>query len=75
MEQKDISKSTPKLHREIGQKADQLAQTTNVKPSDLNYDHYTTNKYDQDIINSIPYHKELHEHLIGYIKKHFTDTD
>lgn len=39
--------------------------TTNVKPSDLNYDKYSTDKYDMDIINSIPYHKELHTHTLS----------
>ncbi len=45
--------------------------TTNVKPSDLNYDKYTTEKYDQDIVNSIPYHRELHEHIIKFVKDNF----
>lgn len=44
---------------------------TNVKPSELNYDKYTTDKYDRDIVNSIPFHKELHEHIRGFIKKNF----
>lgn len=34
---------------------------TNVKPKELNYDHYKTEKYDQDIIKSIPGHEELHK--------------
>ncbi len=46
-------------------------KTTNVKASDLNYDKYSSDKYDQDIINSIPYHKELHEHISDYIKSSF----
>lgn len=45
--------------------------TTNVKPSDLNYDKYSTDKYDMDIINSIPYHKELHEHIMSFVKNNF----
>lgn len=44
---------------------------TNVKPSELNYDKYTTDKYDQDIINSIPFHKELHEHISDFVKSSF----
>jgi len=45
--------------------------TTNVKASELNYDHYSSNKYDRDIVNSIPFHKELHERIIKYIKKNY----
>ncbi|MFA6521985.1 MAG: class I SAM-dependent methyltransferase [Patescibacteria group bacterium] len=44
---------------------------TNVKPSELNYDKYTTDKYDQDIINSIPFHKELHRHIADFVVKNF----
>ena len=44
---------------------------TNVKPSELNYDQYTTDKYDQDIVNSIPFHKELHEHITDFVKSNF----
>jgi len=46
-------------------------KTTNVKASDLNYDHYSTEKYDQDIVNSIPYHRELHKDIIAYVKKNY----
>lgn len=45
--------------------------TTNVKPSDLNYDKYETLKYDEDIINSIPHHQELHSHIISYVEEKF----
>ncbi|MDR3424122.1 MAG: class I SAM-dependent methyltransferase [Alphaproteobacteria bacterium] len=45
--------------------------TTNVKAPELNYDHYSTDKYDQDIINSIPFHKELHETLLAFIEHKF----
>ncbi len=41
---------------------------------DLNYDNYHTDKYDSDIINAIPYHKELHEYLISYVKNNFKDN-
>lgn len=44
---------------------------TNVKPSDLNYDRYATDEYDRDIIDSIPYHKELHNRIADLIKSHF----
>lgn len=44
---------------------------TNVKPSELNYDKYATDKYDRDIVNSIPYHKELHEHIISFVNGNF----
>ncbi len=47
--------------------------TTNVSPAELNYDHYTNNQYDRDIVNAIPFHKEIHvqiaEYIAGYKKK------
>ena len=46
-------------------------KTTNVKAQDLNYDHYSMDKYDRDILNSIPYHKELHEQIISYVRKNY----
>jgi len=46
-------------------------KTTNVKANDLNYDHYSTDKYDRDIFNSIPHHKELHEQIIKFVGKNF----
>lgn len=45
--------------------------TTNTRPQDLNYDHYTTEQYDRDIINAIPFHREIHEHMMKYIHQHF----
>ncbi len=36
---------------------------TNVNPNELNYDHYATEKYDSDIVRSIPGHVELHQHI------------
>ena len=47
---------------------------TNVKPQELNYDHYTTNKYDRDIVNSIPHHKELHEKIYEFVSSNFRKT-
>ncbi len=44
---------------------------TNVKPGELNYNKYTIDKYDRDIVNSIPFHKELHEHIADFVKKNF----
>jgi len=44
---------------------------TNVKPSELNYDQYEADKYDRDIVNVIPFHKELHEHITDFITSHF----
>lgn len=46
-------------------------KATNVKPSELNYNKYTSDKYDKDIVNSIPFHKELHEHIVDFIKSNF----
>ena len=39
---------------------------TNVQPGDLNYRRYDANKYEQDIVRSIPGHEELHK-IIGDI--------
>lgn len=44
---------------------------TNVKAKDLNYDHYSSNKYDQDIVNSIPFHKDIHEEILKFIRKSY----
>ncbi len=41
--------------------------TTNVRASELNYDTYTSDQYDRDIVNSIPEHKKLHEHIVRII--------
>lgn len=48
-------------------------QTTNVKASQLNYDKYTAGKYDQDIVNSIPFHRELHEKIAKFVKTKFSN--
>lgn len=42
---------------------------TNVKPTDLNYHHDSSSKYDRDIVAVIPGHEELHRKLIEYLKK------
>jgi len=44
-------------------------KTTNVSPDELNYDSYETEKYDSDIVKSIPGHVELHKK----IKEIFSD--
>lgn len=46
-------------------------KTTNVKPQELNYDRYSMDKYDRDIINSIPHHQDLHEAIESYVRKNF----
>lgn len=38
-------------------------KTTNVKASNLNYDHYETKKYDNDIERVIPGHKRMHQEI------------
>jgi len=38
-------------------------KTTNVKANNLNYDHYETKKYDNDIERVIPGHKEMHREI------------
>jgi tRNA (cmo5U34)-methyltransferase len=45
-------------------------KTTNVKPSQLNYDKYTSDKYDQDIVNSIPFHRDIHDLIVEVVKKY-----
>lgn len=49
----------------------QLAKTSNVRPTQLNYSHYVTTKYDRDIMNAIPFHEEIHAHILAFIKKRF----
>ena len=44
---------------------------TNVKPADLNYDSYETEKYDDEIIRSIPGHEELHQKIEDIIESDF----
>ena len=45
--------------------------TTNVKSSQLNYDKYSSQKYDRDIVNSIPFHREIHKRIINFISRSF----
>lgn len=42
---------------------------TNVKPQELNYDSYEMSKYDEDIVNSIPGHKKLHDEIAKVVRK------
>lgn len=51
-----------------------ISKTTNVKPSDLNYDRYTRNQYDRDIVRAIPAHQELHERLCKFLLKKYPST-
>ncbi len=44
-------------------------KTTNVKASQLNYDKYSADKYDKDIVNSIPFHREIHDEIVKYIER------
>jgi len=43
-------------------------KTTNVKASNLNYDHYETDKYDNDIERVIPGHKKMHKEIEMIVK-------
>lgn len=47
-----------------------MLQTTNVKPGDLNYDHYDMQIYDEDIRRSIPGHDELHKKIEAMVKSY-----
>ncbi|MEK7649085.1 MAG: class I SAM-dependent methyltransferase [Patescibacteria group bacterium] len=44
---------------------------TNVMPVQLNYSRYTGKKYDQDIVNAIPFHKEIHNEIVRYVASHY----
>jgi len=52
-----------------------MKKTTNVEAHQLNYDHYSMDKYDRDIVNSIPFHQKLHELIIGYLLKNFSQKE
>jgi hypothetical protein len=45
--------------------------TTNVAPRELNYDHYTKERYDRDIVRVIPFHKEIHKIIYAFLRKSF----
>ncbi len=49
--------------------------TTNVKSSQLNYDKYTSDKYDKDIVNSIPFHREIHNLIIDFVKSNYKSEE
>lgn len=42
---------------------------TTVSPSQLNYDHYSEHKYDSDIVNSIPHHRQIHHLVANFVHK------
>lgn len=53
-----------------------MTHYTNIQPDELNYNHYSASKYDRDIVNSIPCHKELHQKIISFMKKNsFADKN
>lgn len=45
--------------------------TTNVRPSQLNYDKYASEKYDADIVNSIPFHRQIHALIIDFVQDNY----
>ncbi|HLC63309.1 MAG TPA: class I SAM-dependent methyltransferase [Candidatus Nanoarchaeia archaeon] len=45
--------------------------STNVKPEDLNYDHYESKRYNDEIISSIPGHEEIHQHIDRVIEREY----
>lgn len=47
-------------------------KTTNVRPKDLNYHHYTGPKYDEDIRRSIPFYRQLHTTIAKVVGTSFT---
>ena len=48
--------------------------TTNVNANELNYDSYETEKYDLDIVRSIPGHVKLHKKITKILMKHSQET-
>lgn len=46
---------------------------TTITPSQLNYDHYSMKKYDRDITNSIPHHRQIHKIIANYVRKNISD--
>lgn len=44
---------------------------TNVKPAELNYDKYATDKYDRDIVNAVPFHRGLHSCIADFVENNF----
>jgi ubiquinone/menaquinone biosynthesis C-methylase UbiE len=48
---------------------------TNVKAWELNYDKYSKSRYDRDIVNVIPGHKELHKKLVSFSSKKIKKKD
>lgn len=44
---------------------------TNVEPGYLNYHHYPNERYDAEIVGSIPGHAELHLEIAGILRKDF----
>jgi len=49
--------------------------TTNVKANQLNYDKYTSEKYDKDIVNSIPFHRQIHTLMVDFAKDNFNPEE
>ena len=47
--------------------------TTNVKPEELNYNNYSSEKYDNEIIRSIPGHEELHQYVEEIVVKNLSN--
>jgi tRNA (cmo5U34)-methyltransferase len=50
-------------------------KTTNVKASQLNYHSYSAEKYDNDIVYSIPFHSEIHKLIKKELAKRFKKHD
>ncbi len=48
---------------------------TNVAPTDLHYDHYSTAKYDDEIKRVIPGWRELHQHIGKIIEREYKVRD
>src|SRR5579864_7342283 len=49
-------------------------ETTNVTAAEVNYHHYATEQYDRDIVNAIPFHREIHREIEQYIMEQWDRT-
>jgi len=48
---------------------------TTITPSQLNYNDYSMNKYDRDIVNSIPHHCQIHRLIANYVRKNLSNQN
>lgn len=49
-------------------------ETTNVTAAEVNYHHYSTQQYDRDIGNAIPFHDEIHQELRSFFMENWESS-